>query len=204
VKYVKDVWLPDGESDRVMLAAGASYQASKLRIAMAYVQNRRVAVDVGAHCGLWTLQLLNLFDAVVAFEPLDAHVECWRKNVTDAWATLHQVALGNHRGTVGIAQDASLTGRSHVDGEGSIQLRALDEYNLENVDFLKIDTEGYEYFVVKGAEETIKRCKPVVIVEQKPGFERYGLKPMQAVGHLKSLGYVQKNEVIGDFVMVPA
>ena len=82
-------------------------------------------------------------------------------------------------------------------------MNRLDDFELKNVDFIKVDVEGYEYFVISGAIETITRCRPVIIVEQKAGFERYGLSDKQAVALLKSLGYVEKEVLVGDHIMVP-
>lgn len=48
-----------------------------------------------------------------------------------------------------------------------VPITTLDSYNLPRIDLLKIDVEGYEIHVLKGAEETLLRCKPVVIFEEK-------------------------------------
>lgn len=44
------------------------------------------------------------------------------------------------------------------------ELKTLDSLNL-NPDFIKIDVQGFEYQVLLGAEETIKRCKPIFLIE---------------------------------------
>ena len=41
----------------------------------------------------------------------------------------------------------------------------LDKFNFDSVDLLKIDVEGHELQVVKGAEQTIKKCRPLIILE---------------------------------------
>ena len=81
-------------------------------------------------------------------------------------------------------------------------MQPLDYFMFDNVSFIKIDCEGYEYFIVKGAEETIKENKPTIIVEQKPGkAQRYGLKETQAVDLLKSWGMTLKAEDVGDYIL---
>ena len=64
------------------------------------------------------------------------------------------------------------TGHTHVDpdsmGQGDTQIIRLDNLNIADVDYIKIDCEGFEYRVLQGAEQTIKHCRPVVVIEQKP------------------------------------
>jgi hypothetical protein len=54
-----------------------------------------------------------------------------------------------------------------VIGNGSIPMFKLDSLDLEPIDYMKIDCEGYEYNILVGAEQTIKKYKPIVVVEQK-------------------------------------
>ena len=199
-----NVWLPDDEADHVMLSAGIQYQGAKLRAALKYVKNARTAIDVGAHCGLWTVQLGQYFDHVEAFEPLDRHIECWEKNA--GWkgtCRLHKVALGDEHGTCGMRVVETLSGRSHVSGHGSIPMRKLDDYGFNDVDFMKIDVEGYEYFVLKGAEQTLLKNKPVLVVEKKPHHHigEYGLTDNAALEYLQKLGAQVREEIVGDFIL---
>jgi FkbM family methyltransferase len=204
MKLSGNAWLPDDEQDRVMLGAGVRYQSGKLEKALPYCRHARTAIDVGAHCGLWTVQLAQYFERVEAFEPLPRHIECWKKNA--GWKLtnrLYPVALGEKEGSCGMHVVEGLSGRSHVNGGNDFLMKRLDDYAFEDVDFLKIDTEGYELFVIKGAEETIKKWRPVIVVEQKPHHGGpYGLSDTAAVDYLKSLGYQVKAEIVGDFVMV--
>lgn len=88
------------------------------------------------------------------------------------------------------------------DPTGLVQARTIDSYNFQNVSFIKIDCEGFEYFVLKGAEETLRRCKPVVIVEQKPTLARkYGLGDRDGVKYLESLGAKLRRNMANDFLM---
>lgn len=198
-------WLPDGESDPVMLSAGSQYQHQKLMAALKYVKNSRTAIDVGAHCGLWSLQLGQFFERVECFEPLPMHIECWKKNV--GWkrlCVLHEVALGAKPFSCGIKVVDGLSGRSYVTTGNDYRVEKLDDFKFSDVDFIKIDVEGYELFVIQGAMDTINRCRPVMVVEQKPGHaERYGLSTTAAVMFLEDEGYEVKAEIAGDFVMVP-
>lgn len=199
-----DLWLPDDEEDKVMITGGAKYQSSKLAVALPYVKQARTAIDIGAHCGLWTVQLGQYFQQVECFEPLPRHIECWQKNA--AWKLschLHEVALGAEERRVGMFVHERLSGRSHVEEGDAFEMRTLDSYGFEDVDLIKVDVEGYEYFVLKGGEQTILKNRPVMIVEQKPRHGgKYGLSDTAAVDYLKGLGATLKAEIVGDYVMV--
>ena len=46
-----------------------------------------------------------------------------------------------------------------------IETRTLDSYALDNVGFIKIDVEGYEHTVLKGARKTLMHCHPIMLIE---------------------------------------
>ena len=67
---------------------------------------------------------------------------------------------------------------------------------------MKIDCEGYEHHVIAGARETLLRCKPCVIVEQKQHkmAENYGTKGEPAVDLLRELGAHARICISGDWI----
>ena len=201
MKFCAGAWLPDDDADEAMLHGGARYQEAKVRAVLAWTGRRELAVDIGAHCGLWSMQLLAAhFSDVVAFEPLERHIECFKKNVPGGRYVLHDVCLGERNGTCGINLVPSLSGRSSVSAQGSILMQKLDDFGLAP-DLIKIDTEGYEYFVLQGAEETLITYRPAVIVEQKPGHAaRFGIKDRAAIDYLEFLGAKQRDLIAGDWV----
>jgi FkbM family methyltransferase len=56
-------------------------------------------------------------------------------------------------------------GMHKVSGNGFIPIMTIDNMNLPVLDFLQLDVEGYEAHSLKGAEKTIARCRPVIVVE---------------------------------------
>jgi FkbM family methyltransferase len=213
MKLHQGVWLPDGEThltawmDRAgeIVDGKGTYQIKKLRTAVSFCKQFRTAVDVGGHCGLWSMQLVKQFEMVHAFEPVEAHRDCFRLNVPmnkGAWQ-LHECALGEKEDLISIHTAETSSGDSWVKGPGKIPMHRLDDFALGNVDFIKLDTEGHELFILRGGAEMLKANKPVVIVEQKPGHaQRFGVGDQDAVPYLKSLGARVVRELSGDFVMV--
>jgi FkbM family methyltransferase len=178
-----------------------TYQTNKLMAAMRFVRRRHLAVDVGGHCGLWSKELVELFDKVIAFEPVQEHRECFRLNVHGNY-DLHACALGEQDGMVNIHTTPGQSGDSWVEGEGDIPMTTLDSFEFEGVDFIKLDCEGYELFALRGGEKMLKRDRPVVIVEQKPGRGlKFGLDDVAAVGYLMQLGYTLQGEIAGDYIL---
>jgi FkbM family methyltransferase len=208
-------WLPDREHhlqhwmrtvNRVV-DGRMTYQYAKYESGLAHCARRRVAVDIGAHVGLWSFWMARDFEHVHAFEPHRDHQAIWLANMTARPnATLHGFALGSRSGHVDLIDGEQSTGDTRVDPQprasSDVPLRTLDSFGLEQVDLIKIDCEGFEEFIVDGARQTIAKSLPALIVEQKPGHaQRYGLKESGAVDLLESLGYFCRTQIAGDYVM---
>lgn len=195
-------WLPDDESDEAMLSSGFQYQSVKFNEALRYSKAWRTAIDIGAHCGLWTVQMGKYYTKVECFEPLPRHIKCWRKNCIKDFMHLHPIALGESVGSCHINVIEGSSGRSYVTGEGNFPMQTLDGFGFKGVDLIKVDVEGYEYFVLKGAEKTLIENQPVVVVEQKPGMaQKYGLGETDAVKYLESLGAKLRCHMYGDYIL---
>jgi FkbM family methyltransferase len=178
------------------------YQPDHITSSTSLCRRRRVALDVGAHVGMWSYYLAAMFERVHAFEPSTLLQECFVRNVRAPNVTLHKVALGRNPGHAELRLVPDNTGATHIasEGEGSIEVRPLDGYALPIVDFLKVDVEGFELFVFAGAQDTLLRCKPVIIFEQKGFAQRFGGGDTDAADYLASLGAVQLGTVNKDLI----
>lgn len=207
MKQLNGVWLPDDEehlkyyADRGPFGAW-TYQKHKLDAAVRYCRRRKVAVDVGGHCGIWARELMKLFEYVHSFEPVKEHRNCYEANQVQENYALYPFALGEKDGRCSIKTREGSTGDSWVVPGGSVEIKTLDYFDLAP-DFLKIDTEGYELFVLRGGEKTLRKHRPVVIVEQKPGHasKNFGLKDTEAVSWLQGFGYLLREEIAGDYIL---
>lgn len=205
MKLIKGVWLPDHEEHLLHWATEEdwTYQKHKLEAAMKYVRKKDCVVDVGGHCGIWAKELCKLFAEVHSFEPVPEHRACYEKNQkTENW-TLHPFALGAIEGLCSIRTTQGSSGDSWITEGQDVEVRTLDSFE-KAPDLIKIDTEGHELFVLMGAIETIRRYKPVIIVEQKPGHaKRFGLGDTDCLPWLYKRGYKLREVISGDYVLTP-
>lgn len=138
------------------------------------VPKDRVALDIGANHGIYAYALSRLARSVIGFEPL---AECCRY-IQDNHApniTMHNVALSDHPGElqlhVPIIGGRAVYTRASLDRPDGpcesrrVQVRTLDSYGIDNVGFVKIDVEGLESAVLRGAAHTLETCHPTLLVE---------------------------------------
>lgn len=136
-----------------------------------------IALDVGANMGIYTYALSGLGIAVHAFEP---QVAC--SEVISAWAgtstsaiTVHNVGVGSSPGElvlyVPIVNGAPVRTRASFQSFGRDQAEmrvpvvVLDALQLPTVAFMKVDVEGFELEVLKGALGLLARDHPALLVE---------------------------------------
>ena len=236
---VGNVWMPKTEthfpvfmgpqSKRFKPVGGKwTYQFNKLiatvEIMRAHKRRLGVCIDVGAHCGLWSMHLVTYFKKVEAFEPVGLHADLFEVNVVEQNYTLYRYALGTEEKRITIQTADDQTGSAHIMMEGreddarsdgrwglgeiltypDLWMRTLDSFEFERVDLIKIDVEGWEHLVVAGGEATIRRCKPWFVVEQK-GNERkgYGFARNAAADLLHDWGWRDVRVIAGDHIMRP-
>jgi FkbM family methyltransferase len=162
-----------------------------------FVQPGSVVLDVGANIGAHTIPLAQLAGpagAVVAFEPQPFlhRILCANLALNSIPNALtYAMALGNCEGTCHIpildySKPYNFGGVSMdlvTEGE-AVPLGKLDDFQLDHVDFIKLDVEGFESQVIEGAAETINRCRPVMYIEN----DRMEKSP-ELIQRLFALGY---------------
>ena len=140
------------------------------------VKNQRVVVQAGGAMGMWAKRMSQVFDVVYTFEPTPDSFYCCSFNCPEDNIHPFNAALGAEAGMVNMQfpehRQRSKSGKDNLGGfrcfpGGSVPTIAIDWLNLPHLDLLFLDLEGYEMFALQGALETIKRCKPVIVMEDK-------------------------------------
>ena len=145
-------------------------------------------LDVGAWVGTWSMAMEPYAKKVIAFEPDPLHYSCLIKNVSESIET-HQLALGSEQKMIALDDNAH-TQAKRVIGEGTIPCTTLDSLDLKNIDLIKIDVEGYEKEVLKGAENLLKKAK-YVMIELNSNTEKYGSSNIDCSNYITSFGFRQ-------------
>ena len=127
-------------------------------------EKNQVVADVGANYGDSSIWWSKKFGAkVVAFEPLNDVYSVLEENVklNNADVVAYNLALSDGTSIRGERKGSMLA----AGGDMEFNSSKLDDLNLEKVDILKIDVEGFELNVLNGSIETIKKFKPRIILE---------------------------------------
>jgi len=176
------------------------YEPKTSKIIKNFLSEGMTSIDIGASNGVHSLRMAKCVGEtgkVYAFEPSRERFDYLMKNIN----------INNVRNIIaenkGISNEHSFqnikeTGFVRMDNKkhdpvfNRAEIVTLDAYvkknNLKDVDFIKIDTDGWEYKIISGAEEVLKKYKPVIIMEMRGMF--FGNKTVEdLVLFLSNLGY---------------
>lgn len=121
-----------------------------------------IVLDIGANIGVMTRTFAERAKHVHAFEPSPRALVLLRHNAP-ANSTVHAIAIGERDGIAHFAELEAVD-ESHIAETGlPVQMRTVDSLDLKP-DFIKIDVEGYEPQVLRGAINTLK-TGPIVMFE---------------------------------------
>lgn len=151
-------------------------------------------VDIGAFIGDHTEYYAERASHVFAFEPnADAH-DCLKYNMYDKYnVTCIHVALGDKEGTASILENINAGMASLIEGD-QVRVCTLDSYSLTDISFIKVDVEGCECEVLEGAKDTIRRCRPTMLIEvNEEALKRQGHTPAELLTKIETLQYVMRN-----------
>ena len=162
--------------------AGNGQQAQR-DAALQYIKQWRVCLDIGSNIGQWTRPLSRKFESVVCFEPNPNFRECFEKNIQEKNVLLWPYGLSDKEHKA--KQDFNSTVLHEEDGD--IDCRTLDSFGLTNVDFVKIDVDGFEIPLLNGARQTLSKNDPVIDIEMKRDKRTDIVVKCESI--LKDLGY---------------
>lgn len=171
----------------------------------------KTIIDIGANFGMLSLQFAREFNnsKIFSVEPTDyAYKKLLRnlsinKNLSDNIKPFN-IFLGsdNQKKPASIYSSWSLNSKDpqhpkhfgEMKHTNNAQIKTLDEFVLKNkisnVDFIKLDVDGYEYFVLKGGYNFLKKKKPPIFMELAPYlYEEHGYTKEILLELIYSLNY---------------
>lgn len=185
---------------------GLPYEWEELAISNALARRSERVIDIGANVGNHALYWAAHSDTdVVSFEPAGLALEMLIRNIErnqlSSRITVHRVALGEVGGRGRLHVASGNLGASHIEliqasgfrDENEVEIARLDDYVLRGVGLIKIDVEGMEIDVIRGAKETLAREGPAVWVELLTG-EASRLVRLE----LEAVGYRQRPIMLSD------
>ena len=179
-----DYWVLYGQHTKpTYLEDAGNGQQAQRDAALQYIKQWRVCLDIGSNIGQWTRPLAKRFKSMVCFEPNPNFRECFEKNIQEKNVLLWPYGLSDKEHKA--KQDFNSTVLQQEDGD--VDCRTLDSFGLTNVDFVKIDVDGFEVPLLNGATETLTNNNPVINIEMKRDKRPGIVAKCESI--LKDLGY---------------
>jgi len=181
-----------------------------------------VVLDIGAQTGCLTLLAKYFLQSTWhAFEPIQEAAVELKANLALNQLTnvsVHQVCVSNRSGEAvlklpkdthwGLATLGEKGVRFHTCEERTVPCITLDEFvqkeGLERVDFIKVDTEGWEFFVLQGGEAVLRKFRPIILMEfNRDNMRQCCVSPDEIVQLLESLSYTWQFVSSEDILCTP-
>ena len=186
---IRDYYIPDTDHHFIeYLKNNEHYQEAQRNRAISFVEDWGFAIDIGANIGLWSKDLSKYFDKLVCFEPNSFCQNFLKKNINMHKSKIYTCALGEKDETKDLFVHSSNSGASSLINRTKLGykednspifgefpkdtpkintlIKKLDSFEFENINFIKIDVQGFEFNVLKGAYHTLKNNKPVLCIEE--------------------------------------
>lgn len=215
---VGNFFLPDLDSDIIIktIKNGKVYEKPVVDSFKKYVKPDSIAIDLGANVGQMTVALSKLCKTVYSVEADPYFTSILHKNlaINSAWnCQVLSVAAWDKTGELLPYPEPDLNKFKSLGSFGIVPTSnskrfihslALDDLNLENVSFIKIDVQGSDLKAMQGLTKTIKRCKPAIIFEYEPTFDDYfSINISDYEDFVKSIGYVLKASYENNNLIMP-
>ena len=210
MKFVKGWYLPDSDTHFENYIKDGGYQTIHRETILKYIQMKKPelknCIDIGSHIGFWSKDFTNTFKHTYAFDPIPQVRECYVKNITKDNYTLYPYALGREESKKMFLYNPEETGNTHASAKGNLDVtvRTLDSFALADIDYIKIDAEGYEIEALVGARNLIERCKPFIHIEaKKKVMEKQNISMNDITDYFESINYEQVLSVKSELLYAP-
>ena len=183
----------------------------EINLVKKFIKSGTDSIDVGVYRGVYSYEMSKYSEKVHSFEPnpiifkyINKNLKKFIKNIN-----LYNFALSNQNKTMNlkipirnsnsnkeIFEEYYEMGKATIHNENNfenyenfeIQTKKIDEFNFDNkISLIKIDVEGHELEVIEGAKNTIKRDKPVLLVEIEKQYTKKEVA--ESINFINSLGY---------------
>ena len=160
-----------------------------------------VFLDIGSNWGWFSLFVASIpgfRGQIHAFEPFPTSFKDLQSMVAQAGLTerikCHDFALSEQAGKISMflpdkfQSGQAIMQETGANSSGGIRARTLDSLELPNISVIKMDVEGSEAKVIRGAKQTLVRCQPMIVMENGRHFSEVQ-KTLDPLFQLRDLGY---------------
>ena len=136
--------------------------------------NESILIDVGSNYGWHSIFNSKICSKIYSFEPQKIMYDIQLENLNNNNifnVELFNCALGDKNETKSMSpinynsNSINIGDLSVGLGGDDIEIKTIDNFNIKNVNFIKIDVQGYEKYVLLGGEKTISEFRPIIIIE---------------------------------------
>lgn len=175
------------------------HEFSEMSFLLQFLRQEDLFIDVGANVGSYTiLASAHVGAETIAFEPVKSTYENLIQNIIinqiHNKVTVHNKAVGNNTGYINITNSFDtlnhITNRNEKDTIKVSICRLDDVIKEKNPILIKIDVEGFETEVLKGAKKVLNNDKlKAIIIELNGSGKRYGYDEKNIHDNLVNLGF---------------
>lgn len=144
------------------------FDQSALQTYLHFFNHGDVLVNIGANIGAYAYAFIDKASKIICFEPSIELFECLRYNLGKFDnVCLYNEAISETSEPYDIVCLNNNLGMTHIKTNDLSKryTKSIDSYNFDRVDFLLIDCEGYEPKVLNGAQNTISKHRPIMVIE---------------------------------------
>ncbi|MEX0917226.1 MAG: FkbM family methyltransferase [Candidatus Paceibacterota bacterium] len=175
------------------------HQASDVSLLLDHLKKGDVVVDVGAYIGTFSIPLSKKAKEVHSFEPIKNSFDILKRNIernkrdniipyNSALSDREESLMPRHSGG-GTSLFPNEEQGEETRGDDEIEVGTLDSYGL-SPSLIKLDCEGMELSVLKGAKETIEHSRPILFIEiNREQLGRHGASGLKIELFLRNFGY---------------
>lgn len=180
---------------------------ASLKFAMEQCKTKNIVLQAGGHVGMWPYVLSRYFKLVYTFEPLQEmfyflNLNCTSKNIIKFQASLNNESTMLN--SLKLKAPLEFLQTERFTEEQKYMSIKIDDLNLIECNAILLDIEGWEYFALQGAKDTIKRCKPVILAEiDKECNQGYALRKKHIDELMQECNYKLINVIARDAIYVP-
>jgi len=196
------------QTDNASIHYHTGTDRENIDIALSHIPPERdqLCIQAGGNLGFFPLKFANRFKTVITFEPEPQNFYCLSRNIQADNVIKIQAAVGYDRSWIDIkSPDPNHVGLCEVDRDSTAQrypTMRIDDLNVPACDFIQLDLEGYEYFALQGAEQTIRKFRPYLSIEMTGHEIEYGVPEGALAKYIEELGYIQIDRVWLDSIYV--